>query len=75
MAILKVGDWVLTDRGEVGQVIIPDWGATADKKYKYSLVNFKGQVAASVRMTTTLTFIDPAFHKLLTDVNKESDDD
>jgi hypothetical protein len=75
MAILKVGDWVLTDRGEVGQVTIPDWGATADKKYGYSLVQFKGQVVASVRMTKTLTFIDPAFHKLLTDVNKESNDD
>ncbi len=66
----KVGDWVVTDKGEVGQVTIPDWGR-GDGLGNLCFVKFKANVVASVRMKKTLTFIDPAFHKLLTSVNKE----
>jgi len=70
MVVLKQGDWVVTDEGEVGQVTIPDWGRS-DGLSNLCLVKFKANVVASVRSKKTLTFIDPAFHKLLTDVNRE----
>lgn len=70
MVVLKRDDWVLTDEGEIGQVEIPDWGSSAGLG-SLCLVRFKTSIVASVRMTKSLTLIDPAFHKLLTSVNKE----
>jgi hypothetical protein len=66
MAILKVGDWVLVD-GEVGQVTVADFTAGVH------LIKFKGKGRSFANATqeTRVTKIDPAFHKLLTDVNKE----
>jgi hypothetical protein len=70
MAILKIGDWVLVD-GEVGQITVADFTAGVH------LVKFegKGRRFANATQETRITKIDPAFHKLLTDVHKESDDD
>lgn len=70
MVVLKRDDWVLTDEGEIGQVEIPDWGKS-DGIGDLCLVKFEANVIASVRSRKSLTLIDPAFHKLLTDVNKE----
>ena len=70
MVVLKEGDWVVSDGGEVGQVLMPDWG-NSEGVGKLCLVKFKTSIVASVRMKNTLTLIDPAFHKLLTSVNKE----
>jgi hypothetical protein len=63
MAILR-GDWVLVD-GEVGKVIVPDFTAGVH------LVQFKGRSFANATQETRMTKIDPVFHNLLTDVNKE----
>jgi hypothetical protein len=70
MAILKIGDWVLVD-GEVGQVTVTDFTEGVH------LIKFKGKGRSFANATqdTRITKIDPAFHKLLTDVHKESDDD
>ena len=70
MVVLKRDDWVLTDEGEIGQVTLPDWGSS-DGLGGLCLVKFEANDIASVRMTKSLTLIDPAFHKLLTDVNRE----
>lgn len=70
MVVLNQGDWVVTDEGEVGVVVMPDWGVGEGLK-ELCLVKFKDSIISSVRMKNTLTLIDPAFHKLLTDVNKE----
>lgn len=68
MAILKIGDWVLVD-GEVGQVTVTDFTKGVH------LVKFEGRSFANATQETRITKVDPAFHKLLTDVHKESDDD
>jgi hypothetical protein len=70
MSTLKVGDWVLVD-GEVGQVTVADFTKGTH------LIKFKGKGRrfANATQETRITKIDPAFHKLLTDVYKESDDD
>jgi hypothetical protein len=70
MAILKVGDWVLVD-GKVGQVTVTDFTNGVH------LVKFEGNTRgfANATQNTRITKIDPAFHKLLTDVYKESDDE
>jgi hypothetical protein len=70
MAILKVGDWVLVD-GEVGQITVADFTKGVH------LVKFQDErrIFANATQETRITKIDPAFHKLLTDVHKESDDD
>jgi hypothetical protein len=68
MAILK-GDWVLVEGEGVGEVILLHFNPD------YHLVQFKGRKFANVTRETRITKIDPAFHKLLTDVHKESDDD
>jgi hypothetical protein len=70
MAILKVGDWVLVE-GEVGQVTVTDFTKGVH------LIKFKGnrRSFANATQETRITKIDPAFHKLLTDVHKERSDD
>ena len=70
MVVLKQGDWVVTDEGQVGQVTLPDWGSSAGLG-SLCLVRFKTNIVASVCSKKSLTLIDPAFHKLLTDVYKE----
>jgi len=55
---------VLVD-GEVGKVIVPDFTAGVH------LVQFKGRSFANATQETRMTKIDPVFHNLLTDVNKE----
>lgn len=70
MAILKVGDWVLVEDRGIGRVEMVTF------QDGFSLVRFKASdPMASMVMKRYMTPIDPAFHKLLTDVHKESDDD
>jgi hypothetical protein len=70
MVVLK-GDWVLTN-GEVGQVELLDY--TNDGTGRWHLVRVPSLSFASLRSERTRVKIDPAFHKLLSDVNKESSD-
>jgi uncharacterized protein YbgA (DUF1722 family) len=71
MAILKVGDWVLVEGEGVGKITLIDFHP------KYHLVWLLDSESkfAVLRSEHLMTFIDPAFHKLLTDVYKESDDE
>jgi hypothetical protein len=71
MAILKVGDLVLVEGEGVGEVILLDFNP---KYHLVQLINSKRKFAMLLS-ETVLTKVDPAFHKLLTDVHKESDDD
>jgi hypothetical protein len=70
MAILK-GDWVLTD-GEVGQVQLANYIERGMEK-GYHLVRVPSLPFASLRSEKGMVKIDPVFIKLLTDVNKESE--
>lgn len=77
MAILKVGDLVLVE-GSWG--IEASWAGVIrqlDFHPKYHLVwpLDNNSPMALLRHEKYLTKVDPAFHKLLTDVHKESDDD
>ena len=72
MAILKVGDYVLVADKWVGVITQLDFHP------KYHLVwrLDNSSPMSLLRNESELTKIDPAFHKLLTDVyKKESDDD
>lgn len=73
MAILKVGDWVLSD-GEVGQITLLDFfsDGTIDR---WHLVRVQSQSFAALRREKGMVKVDPAFHNLLTDVHKERGDD
>jgi hypothetical protein len=66
MAILR-GDWVLVD-GEVGQVVVDDFHKDGSG---WCIVYREGYLLNTLRPPFELTKIDPAFHKLLTDVYKE----
>jgi hypothetical protein len=65
MAILK-GDWVIVD-GEVGQVQLLNFNSG------YHLVKVPSLSFASLRHEGSMVKVDPVFIKLLTDVNKESE--
>jgi hypothetical protein len=71
MAILKVGDYVMVEGEGVGKITLVDFHP------KYHLVDLLdgSSPMASLRDEKYMTLIDPAFHNLLTDVYKESDDD
>ena len=70
MAILKVGDWVLIKYdNRIGEIVV-----TSVTEGRH-LVDLKDNTFARNLGEEYLTKIDPAFHKLLTDVYKESDDE
>lgn len=68
MAILKKGDWVLTE-GEVGQITLLDY--LNDGTGRWHLVKVQSLGFASLRSERGMVKVDPAFHNLLTDVHKE----
>ena len=70
MAILKVGDCVLVEGNWVG--VITQLGFHPKYHLIWKLDN--SSPMALLRHEDVLTPIDPVFSKLLTDVNKESDD-
>jgi hypothetical protein len=70
MAVLKVGDWVLI-RGEgVGKITLMNFTKS------YHLVDLLDGTSnfAVLRNQNNMTLIDPAFTKLLTNINKEKND-
>jgi hypothetical protein len=71
MAILKVGDYVLVANDWVGIITQLDFNP------KYHLVWRLDNTSpmALLRGEHELTKIDPAFHKLLTDVHKKESND
>lgn len=71
MAILKKGDYVMVEGEGVGQITLIGFHP------KVHAVDFlDGRMPmALLRHEDQMVKIDPAFHKLLTDVYKESDDD
>jgi hypothetical protein len=71
MAILKASDYVMVEGEGIGQI------TSIDFHPKYHLVYLldNSSPMALLRHEKYMTKIDPAFHKLLTDVYKESDDD
>jgi hypothetical protein len=71
MAILKVGDYVLVADNWVGTITQLDF----HPKYHLIWRLDNSSPMSLLRHEKELTLIDPAFHKLLTDVYKESDDD
>ncbi len=71
MAILKVGDYVMVEGEGVGQITAIDF----HPKYHLVYLLDGSMPMALLRHEKYMTKIDPAFHKLLTDVYKESDDD
>jgi hypothetical protein len=66
MAILKVGDYVVVE-GVIGRIDLVDFHP------HFHLVRLlDGSMPMAVlKSDKSMTKIDPAFHKLLTDVNKE----
>jgi hypothetical protein len=71
MAILKVGDYVMVEGEGVGKITLLDFNPDYHLVW---LMNSRSKFAV-LRSGRLMTFIDPAFHNLLTDVYKESDDD
>jgi hypothetical protein len=71
MAILRAGDYVMVEGEGIGQITAVDFHP------HFHLVYFLDGRApmALLKKDKTMTKIDPAFHKLLTDVYKESDDE
>jgi hypothetical protein len=70
MAILKVGDHVLVGGNWIGVITQLDF----HPKYHLVWKSDNSSPMALLRYENELTKIDPVFVKLLTDVNKESDD-
>jgi len=70
MVVLKALDLVFDEKGRVGQVIIPEWGAGTEGFEGMCLVKFGEHIVSELCNRNKLTLIDPAFHKLLTDVYK-----
>jgi hypothetical protein len=74
MAILKVGDYVFVGSewgGWVGVIQQLDFHPQYHLVWKLD----NSSPMALLRNEKSMTLIDPAFHKLLTDVYKESDDE
>jgi hypothetical protein len=71
MAILKVGDYVLVEGEGVGKITLLDFNPDYHLVW---LMDSKSKFAV-LRSGRLMTFIDPAFHKLLTDVHKEVSDE
>lgn len=70
MAILKVGDYVMVEGEGVGKITLLDFNPDYHLVW---LMSGRSKFAV-LRGKTLMTKIDPAFHNLLTDVYKESDD-
>jgi hypothetical protein len=70
MAVLKVGDWVLIKGEGVGKITLMNFTKS------YHLVDLLDGTSnfAVLRNQDNMTLIDPAFTKLLTNINKEKND-
>jgi hypothetical protein len=71
MAILKVGDYVLVGDKWVGVITQLNF----HPKYHLVWQLDNSSPMALLRNEDNMVKIDPAFHKLLTDVHKENQDD
>jgi len=70
MAVLKVGDWVLIKGEGVGKITLMNFTKS------YHLVDLLDGTSnfAVLRNQDNMTLIDPAFTKLLTNINEEKND-
>jgi hypothetical protein len=75
MAILNVGDYVLVREEREGDKLGRITQLDFHPMYHLVWLMDSSMPMAILKHQQYITPIDPAFHKLLTDVNKESDDD
>ena len=62
---MKVGDWVITEEGEVGNIV------DESSRYGWFFVAIPSLCFSSIRSQQSLTRIDPAVSDILTAVNNE----